>query len=246
MFTSIDSAISRFSSVVNQVFSIDLARTASNDCPVDLGRSNVGSNLSELPRINNMLIKAKGSTIHLPAGISPAISNWVEDCLEVANGVCDDLSERYAYLTIDNQDVLSGESQRQGGWHLDGLQGDEVKQKLKNCFQFILVSNTPTEFCKQSFNTDGMSVSKHNVFEALGKQVSDENCFKINSMHTYLMHCYHLHRATKSVSNTDRLFLRLYLSHCPVTSVRATINEEIEYPFVPHTTTGKIPEYLVA
>lgn len=246
MITNMADAIRRFSSVVNQIFSLDLIATASNDSPIDLGESHVECHLSEQPRINNMLIKLKGQSIQLPKGVDNEISNWVRNCLDVADDVCDDMEQRYAYLTIDNQPVISGNSQREEGWHLDGLQGDEVPNKFKNCFQFLWVSNTPTEFCQQSFDPCGMDVSKHNIFKAIGKQVRNENCFKIKSMHTYLMHCFHAHRATKSDCDTDRLFLRLYISHCHVTSVGATINPRIKYPFKPHITTGKIPEHLVA
>jgi hypothetical protein len=239
------SAISRFSNVVNQIFSLDWIATASNDKPIDMGKSHVESPLSELPRINNMLIKLKGQPVQLPEGVSKGISDWVGSCLNVANDVCDDMEQRYAYLTIDNQPVMSGNSQRSEGWHLDGLQGDEVPNKFNNCFQFLWVSNTPTEFCQQSFEPSGLDVSKHNIFKAIGRQVRYENCFKIKSRHTYLMHCFHAHRATKSACDTDRLFLRLYISHCPVTSVRATLNARIKYPFKPHVTTGQVPEHLL-
>jgi hypothetical protein len=245
MNTNITNVIGRFSNVVNQIFSLGLLATASNDPPIDLGKAHVGCNLSEQPRINNMLIKLKGQPVQLPEGVDGLISDWVEDCLDIANDVCDDMVQRYAYLTIDNQPVTSGSTQRQDGWHLDGLQGDEVPHKLNNCFQFVWVSNTPTEFCKQSFEPSGIDISKHNIFKVLGKQVRNENCFKIKVMHTYLMHCFHAHRATKAMYDTDRLFLRLYISHCPVTSVRATINPRIKYPFKPHVTTGQIPEHLV-
>lgn len=235
----------RFSSVVNQVFSLDFVSTASNESPIDLGMVELDCCIPEQRRFNNMLIKVGSQPVHLPNWVDNVIAKWVDDCLCISKYVCDDLGQRYVYLTLDNQPVIAGDTQRQDGWHLDGLQGDEVPDKLNNCFQFLWVSNTPTEFCTQSFSAEGIDISRHNVFESLGRQVSDNNCFKINSMHTYLMHCYQLHRATEAVDNTDRLFLRLYVSHCPVTSVNATINDEIEYPFVPHSTTGLIPEHLV-
>jgi hypothetical protein len=239
-----DKAIERFSSVVNQVFSLGLIATESNTSPISLGRTDIGCDLTEQPRINNMLIKLKGQAIQFPDGLCDAITEWVGDCLEIANDVCDDLEQRYVYLTIDNQPVTSGNYQRQEGWHVDGLQGDEVPHKLNNCFQFMWASNTPTEFCKQSFEPRGIDLSKHNLFNALGRQVDSTNCFKINAMHTYLMHCFHVHRSTKAEHDTDRLFLRLYISHCQTTSVRATTNPRIKYPFTPHSTTGLIPEHL--
>lgn len=126
--------MNKFSNVVNQIFSLGLVATASNDFPINLGKNNIGCQISKQPRINNMLIKLKGKSVQLPKGIDNNIADWVDNCLVTASDVCDDLEQRYAYLTIDNQPVTSGNYQRQEGWHLDGLQGDEVPNKLKNCF----------------------------------------------------------------------------------------------------------------
>jgi hypothetical protein len=232
------------SDTVNRLFSINQITTASNSKPINLEKRVIDCNISQQPRINNMLIKSKGQDIVLPDGVDDQIAKWVIDCIKIAGDVCDDIDGRYAYLTIDNKPVRAGGYQREGGWHLDGLQGDEVPSKLKNCFQFIWVSNTPTEFCIQSFDPKGIDISNDNVFKALGHQVKSENCFKINPSSTYLMHCFHVHRATASERDTQRLFLRLYLSHCPVTSVKASINHKIKYPFVYHSTTGEIPRHL--
>ena len=239
-----DEDIVEFSKLINQTFQLSLASKASNTLPLDLGVTFINKQQLKETQINNLLIKSKGESIQIPDLIDSSITLWINECLKVASRVCNDLEQRYAYLTIDNKAVKKGRTQRQGGWHIDGLQGDEVPKKLNNCFQFILVSNTPTEFCKQTFDVSEINISKDNVFKALSKQINSENNTEINNMHTYLMHCFHVHRASKSKQNTERLFLRLYLSHCPVTNNQATLNPKIKYPFVPHSTTGQIPSHL--
>lgn len=237
--------LKEFSCVVNQPFSLGLISTASNTLPIEVSSEDVLCSFAELSRVNNMLVKVGAQPLIVPDGIAASVVDWMKRCLGVAGEVCGDIDERYVYLTVDNKPVGLGESQRVGGWHLDGLQGDEVPEKLNNCFQFLWVSDVPTEFCKQSFDSNGLDVSKHNIFDSLGSQVEDKNCFTIKAKQTYLMHCYHLHRATQATKDTERLFLRLYISHCPVTRKGATINPLIEYPFTPHVASGEIPSHLL-
>lgn len=233
-----------FSDIVEQPFDLRLLQSAANNAPIDLGKHQLDCDIRYQPRVNNMLIKHQHSEVSLPASLSPVIADWVMQHINTAHHVASDISKRYIYLTLDNAPVQQSHTQREGGWHLDGLQGAEVPNKFNNCFQFLWVSNTPTEFCTQAFNVNDLNINTHNIFKAIERQVKPENCYTINTQHTYLMHCYHAHRATPSAHSGERLFLRLYFSHCPVTSQRATLNPDITYPFIPHTTTGAVPEHL--
>jgi hypothetical protein len=237
-------ALSDFKSTIAQTFSLSLLARAANTQPINLGRHNVTNDRQNQSRMNNLLIKTKQSALTMPDNLDPSIQPWITSCLQTAEKVCADVAQRYVYLTVDNKPNESGQTQRAGGWHIDGLQGDEVSTKAKTCFQFLWVNNTPTEFCPQPFETDHINLSKINVFNALAKQVDNSNNITIKPNHTYLMHCYHVHRATQAEQTGERLFLRLYLSHCPVTSKEATLNPNIEYPFIPHTTEGTIPSHL--
>lgn len=236
--------IKKYYNVINNKFSLSYLSTASTIKPLSLQKNIVISDIFKLPRVNNMLIKTQGNNLNIPFYLDSGIINWINYCLDFSKNVCNDLENRYVYLTIDNKTVLNGESQREDGWHLDGLQGDEVPVKLNNCFQFIYVTENPTEFCIQPFSYKNLNLSSHNIFKKLGQQVNNENIYSINLNTTYLMNSYQLHRAIKSTKDTTRLFLRLYISHCPITSVLATINPNINYPFKPHSTKGKIPSHL--
>ena len=150
---------------------------------------------------------------------------------------------RYIYVTYDYGWVEPGECLRTEGWHVDGLQGDEVQPKCAGDFTTFWSNTLPTEYVVQDFDVENLDLSKHNIFDALGKQVNSE-IKTMTCTDTWLLSPYILHRSPKAQELTWREFVRVSFSHIPITSVKMTVNEDLEYDYVIHTTTGEIPEYL--
>lgn len=197
-------------------------------------------------RVNHYLIKSNNSDVFQFGQLKDnSITDFVKTCISKCQEMNLNTFDRYCYITIDQKKVQPGQSQRDFGWHIDGLQGDEVANKELADFQFIWADQTPTKFCTQVFNVSGLDVSVHNVFNWLGKQVEDQFCYILNKNTIYLMNSYHVHTATRADVETYRKFVRLSFTLTPITSVKMTKNDTIEYNYPIHQTTGNIPRHLI-
>ncbi|MFK4132326.1 hypothetical protein ACI2KR_08535 [Pseudomonas luteola] len=209
--------------------------------------STVSYKPEETQPVNHLLIKLKNSLeIKIPDCIDPAVQRFVNDCSQCMIQADLPYRGRYLYLTVDNRPVKAGSTQRMPGWHLDGLQGEEVPFKLPACFVFSWTNQLPMAYTTQAFEVEKLNFRKHNIFDSLGAQVFNDSVFRLNANHLYLMNAYQLHQGVKADHDIlDKLFLRLYVSELPITSRRMTINNKIDYPYPIHTTTGEIPQDLI-
>jgi hypothetical protein len=203
-------------------------------------------NLYNEKRVNHLLVKLPYQKFVFPSFICNELKQFLTYCYmnAIVNGI-PDTPARYMYLTFDNIDVKKGESQRDSGWHIDGLQGGEVEIKQKSCFQYILFNSLPMILANQSFKTNNININNENIFNNLGKQIKKENKYTIKNNTLYFMNPYMAHKGQIAKNNQKRLFVRAYFSYLPITSVKATINPDINYDFNPHTTTGDIPSHLI-
>jgi hypothetical protein len=198
-------------------------------------------------RLNHFMVKLKHSDdLALPQWLDHEVGRFVTDSINHAKENDLPVRSRYAYLTMDNKPIEKGETQRSSGWHLDGLQGEEVPFKLPTCYEFTWTNTLPMQISDQGFEVNGLNFTSHNVFDSLGDQVYDDSILTLDSNTLYLMNAYQLHRGVAAEDAINNLlFLRLYMSELPITSSRMTINEMIDYPYQTHTTAGKIPEGLI-
>ena len=213
--------------------------------PIEVGKFHFNNFTKS--RVNHYMIK-NSTDSNLTLGEFDN-SKEIKDFIDVCITECDklDLSwkDRWCYLTIDQMLVEAGRSQREFGWHIDGMQGDEVNVKVSADFQFIWADATPTRFCTKTFNIEGLNPSKHNVFNWLGKQTEERYCYNLEKEKIYLMNSYHVHSATISEIVQYRRFVRLSFTKTPITSVKMTVNPAIKYNYMIHQTTGNIPKNLI-
>lgn len=205
-------------------------------------------NFSDFPRgrVNHYMIKENNSGDFNFGELedNEDIKAFVQSCYSKANEMGLDPDNRYSYLTIDQLHVKGGESQRESGWHIDGMQGIEVPEKKDPDFQFIWADNTPTRFCTQTFNMQGANEAIHNIFKWVGRQVDENLCYYLKANEIYLMNAYHVHTAVKGIKPVFRRFVRLSFTNTPITSTRMTKNPKINYNYPIGTTTGAIPKNL--
>ncbi len=175
---------------------------------------------------------------------APGISLFVNDCVKVAEHFGLPTEDRYMYITVDQGLVAKSDTLRTPGWHLDGLQWDEIATKVEADYQFIWSDALPTEFVDQSFDVSDIDISRHNVFDALAKQVNEESIYHFPENSLVLMNPYHVHRASYAQHDTYRRFLRLSFTKTPVTSKKMTLNPDIDYNYAIYSTTGEIPSHL--
>ena len=133
---------------------------------------------------------------------------------------------------------------RAPGWHIDGLQGDEVPVKLPVDFQVIWSNAVPTEYTTGPFDIDGVSMSTHNIFDHIAKQIDESDVVAMESNLAYMHSAYLVHRAAVAKERVYRRFVRVNVTHVPVTSTNMTINPDMTYHYPIHSTTGAIPAHL--
>jgi hypothetical protein len=198
-------------------------------------------------RVNHYMIKSNDSVQYVfgELGRSGGVRDFVSRCLSKADELGLDTRSRYAYLTVDQNPVEPGKTQRESGWHIDGMQGTEVPEKKPADFQFIWTDATPTRFCTQTFDVEGLDVARHNVFNWLSRQVAEQTCYSLREGTIYLMNAYHVHTATPAKERLYRRFVRLSFTNTPITSVKMTPNPDIHYNYPTGVTSGDIPKGLV-
>ncbi len=124
-----------------------------------------------LPSCLDMLIKCPQSDIVVPAPYNThnGCIDFLSMCIDAEDILFSNWrNSHYAYLTVHNTPVKYGETQRNPGWHFDGMQGSRYKTKLKACHSFLCSSELPTEFAIQKFDASQLDENKHNWFKALG------------------------------------------------------------------------------
>ena len=154
------------------------------------------------------------------------------------------LHDKYCYVTIDNRYVKKGTTQRQAGWHIDCLQGDEVPEKKPGNITFSWMDTLPTEYVGAPIDMTDLDVSKDQIFAHLAQRVDETKAsrLRINHLQCFSMYC--VHRPMVAPADTNRCYIRISYTHVPITSKKMTVNEDIKYPYEIHSTAGEIPKHL--
>jgi len=224
---------------VKNIFTVERLSTTRE--PIEVGNFNLPEIPADLKLLNYLIDPLSTNTMSsLPISIKKIIS----DCLSYADNMGLDTASRYCYITIDQAEVTKGGSLRDRGYHIDGMQGTEVSEKVQPDFQFIWSDNTPTSFCTKTFNLEGFREDEHNLFKWLQEQVAERFCYALSKNSIYLMNAYHVHEASKSMNNNYRRFIRVAFTNTPITSVKMSVNPNMDYDYDFHTTKGVIPTHL--
>lgn len=196
-------------------------------------------------RCLNLLIQRDGGEVRLPDELPNK-----EILLDIVNvtllySAFIPTRYRYLYLTIDTRFVRAGETQRTPGWHVDGIQGDEVPLKQRSDLTFSWCDCLPMRWANQSFELPAhVNVSEYNVFECLSQLVRPECIEECDANILYAMNSYCVHRSSVAQYDTPRTFLRLSYTNVPVTNVQMTLNPRMTYDYQVHSSAGKIPKHL--
>lgn len=162
-------------------------------------------------RCLDMPIKMPGSEYRLPVEfgqwsevITMAVSHQHTHNPEV--------SDFYAYLTVDQKPVLSGKSQRKAGLHVDGYQGARISPKVASDRSYICASCLPPVIHNQSFPIEDMDDSKENVFHAFDRMAHPSSLIVAPALNLVFMDCYTVHGVQVADKDMSRTFFRLSYS----------------------------------
>jgi len=146
----------------------------------------------------------------------------------------------YMFLSISDSEVLPNDSQRRGGWHIDGHQGYErlVDANIKHLTdrQYILCDVLPTEFYPMKFDFSEIrknhNLDSVNMQDIIEKFVSKQEMMnpklvstivpnKINFLTPYMVHRGQTNKTNKPIK---RKFIRLICSPYSRDRIGDTIN----------------------
>jgi len=231
----------QFKQEVESIFNLDFLKYPR--VPIDIGEYKPTSFPNE--RVNHYLIKSNDSKNYFYGDIDyEEIKRLGDITSSAASNLKIGLKDRYCYLTLDQGWVEPKQTLRTAGWHIDGMQGDEVPTKSPGDLTFVWSDCLPTTFATKQFNIEGLNPSIHNVFNWLGKQIKKENILHTKPFRVYAFNPYHVHSASEAQEKIYRRYVRLSYSYIPVTSIKMTVNPAMKYNYKYHTTSGKIPDYL--
>lgn len=215
--------------------------------PMELGRYTFFERFKHKGRnLLHYMVKSNDSNKYVTEDLHNNSEFGIIDFINLCKNKMDGFDkDRYAYLTIDSRIVEKDKTQRASGYHIDGLQGDEVFEKKPSDMTFVWCDNLPTEYAYQYFNIENLDISLHNIFSFLDIQVIEDTIKTFMPYSLLFMNSYCVHRAATANKNTDRIFLRLSYTHIPITSTKMTVNPHILYNYPIHTTTGTIPKHLI-
>lgn len=204
---------------------------------------------STFPKLNNCLdmpIKLSNhETILLPYEYSKSemLIELIHDALNFEKKINPFWKDYNMYLTFHNKNVLVGETQRNAGWHIDGLQGIMYPEKLKACHSYLFSDILPTEFAIQPFDVSNLSYKKHNWFNELGKQVLDENIREYGINKLVAMSAYQVHQSKVTDKNLNKNFIRIEFSLKEFNRLGNTINPLINTGW--NYINREIPSHLI-
>ena len=115
----------------------------------------------------------------------------------------------YAYLTVDQDPVKKGFTQRKPGLHVDGFQGVRIQPKLPIDHSYIVSDRYPTVFYTHGFDVEHLDESAHNFFLEFDEQAQEEITWKPQPFQICLINAYQVHRSDYAIKNSDRTFVRL-------------------------------------
>jgi hypothetical protein len=234
-------SLDQFKNEIAETFSLNYLKQERT--PIDCGQYNFTSFPAE--RVNHLLIKSNDSNKYIYDGVSSGdLRRFINTVLAFCNQNGLITHNRYCYLTIDRGLVETGMTLRNPGYHIDGMQGAEVPVKMPADFQFIWSDCLPTKFSSQSYETDTIDPSIHNVFTHLEKQTHGNSILETKGHHIYAMNAYHVHKATEAERTIYRKFIRISFTNTPITSTKMTLNKNMAYNYPYHTTSGNIPTHL--
>lgn len=204
--------------------------------PIDLPRN---------VRVLNYLIKERNSMEIVWGDAPEKLTGMVIRSMYFANLVGVDVFSRYIFLTIDQGWVDPFGTLRPRGFHIDGLQGNEVPTKRQGVFNTFWTNALPAEYVTHSFDLSGIDVSTHNIYAVLTQQAEESQVKQLDANGLYMGSAYWVHRSAVAKRKTYRQFVRISITHVPITNDLMTVNPDIEYDYNIHSTDGKMPEGLI-
>lgn len=160
-------------------------------------------------RVLDMPIKFPGGTEYRVPKELNAFDEAISKIISFEHTINSNVNEYFAYLTIDQGYVPANSFQRKPGCHVDGFQGERIKNKRPINRSYIIYDEIPTVFYPQEFRTSHLNKATDNFFLSFDEQSNEEMAITFDPYKILLMNAYTVHRAGTINYDVDRTFFRL-------------------------------------
>ena len=118
-----------------ELFSNNKLKECANKSPIELD-SNI-SNIFLFENVNHYQIKDKDTDeLFFGEELSEKSIEIVRQILNnIPNELKSEIKKRNIYITSQTKDIKKGNTSRVSGWHLDGMQGSEIKELILVAFK---------------------------------------------------------------------------------------------------------------
>lgn len=181
--------------------------------PIRVGEISNKTEFSK-PKISvlDMLIKLPKGEFKIPSK-DKSIQEVIDRAVQYEKTINPNWENYYVYLTVHyTPQVKKGNSQRRGGAHFDGMQGQNYKEKIPICHSYVIADAVPTVFHTNPFDARDLDDKHDNWFKKMDKQVDPSKDFTVKPYNIYFMSAYHLHSSVPAIEDTSRVFMRVEFS----------------------------------
>ncbi len=196
-------------------------------------------------RTLDMPIKMPGTDYRLPLDLFQ-FKDTLEQMIAFEHRINPWVDQYYAYVTVDQGWVSIGETQRKGGCHVDGFQGERIRKKNLINRSYVATDCLPTVFYDQSFNVVKLDEGEHNFFLEFDRQAKDDLIWRPVAYQILVMDAYTVHRADFASKKLFRTFLRLSYDIIEFDRLGNAHNPLFNYSWdmVPRDTQSRLTAYL--
>jgi len=199
--------------IIRSVHTIwDLANFATARKPIVIGeiedRSGFVNLHATVSRTLDMPIKFPGTDYRLPMELRQ-FKGPLERMIGYEHAINPHVDVYHAYVTVDFERIRAGRTQRRGGCHVDGFQGERIDPKNSINRSYIVANIAPTVFYPQVFEMDHLDVRRHNFFLDFDRQSDESKATRPEPFEIVLIDAYTVHRADNLDVDAFRVFLRL-------------------------------------
>lgn len=184
------------------------------------------------PSVLNIPIKMPGTGFNIPAELEQ-FREFLQKIIDHEAAVNPELGEFYAYLTVDQNVVRKGATQRRPGVHIDGVQGARYPVKLPPEHLYSVSDTLGTVFYDQVFDLTRLDPAKHHVHAELERQAREEHAIRVPDFQIAFWDSYSVHRADVAPEPLRRTFVRVEFSRKKYDSLGDTYNPLFEYDWRP-------------
>lgn len=172
--------------------------------------------------ILRMPIKRPCSDYRIPMALS-SLEPIVRLVADAEAKISADHDRAHCHITLERQFVLSGETQRMPGFHVDGFQRLKHGHYTEVEHSYIVSDVYPTEFSIRGYDLSWVENWRH-MFRVMDAEVPISSVVVAEPNKIYRMTCYQVHRTPRLPRNTWRSFLRVTYAMRELEDPRNTVN----------------------